>query len=194
MEQWQSKSQQVSFYDVKQDIDTLTAAVTASDICWEASDEHSCMHPGRTARLVIEGETVGYLGEIHPGLLGKLDISGPVILFEIQLNALKSQKIPVFQPIERYPSVRRDIAIVLDQDISAADITTIIAKQGGNLLRTSRIFDIYTGQGIDSNKKSFALSLTFRESSRTLEEQEVNGLVGLIVAQLEAELGAKLRQ
>jgi len=115
-------------------------------------------------------------------------------LFEIQLNALKSQKIPVFQPIERYPSVRRDIAIVLDQDISAADITTIIAKQGGNLLRTSRIFDIYTGQGIDSNKKSFALSLTFRESSRTLEEQEVNGLVGLIVAQLEAELGAKLRQ
>jgi len=193
-EQWQSKSQKISFYDVKQDIDTLTAAVDASDIRWEASKKISCMHPGRTAVLVIDGEQVGYLGEIHPGLLGKLDISGPVILFEIQLNALKSQKVPAFQPVERYPSVRRDIAIVLDQNISAADITNVIAKQGGNLLRTSRIFDIYMGQGIDSNKKSVALSLTFRDSSRTLEEQEVNGLVGLIVAQLEAKLGAKLRQ
>lgn len=193
-EQWQSKGQKVSFYDVKRDIELLTTALAASNIRWEASDAHSCMHPGRTATLVIDGRRVGYLGEIHPRLLGRLDIVGPVILFEVQLDSLKTNKIPVFQPVERYPSVRRDIAIVLDQEISAADIMNIIAKQGGNLLRTSRIFDIYTGQGIDSNKKSVALSLTFRDSSRTLEEQEVNRLVGLIVAQLEAELGAKLRQ
>lgn len=193
-EQWQSKPQKVSFYDVKQDIDILLGNLESSDIRWAANSEHGCMHPGRTAKLLIDGQTLGHLGEIHPALLKKLDIAGPVVMFELQLDALKSRKVPVFEPVERFPSVRRDIAVVLDQSVSAAEITDIITKHGGDLLRTSRIFDTYTGQGIDSNKKSIALSLTFRDSSRTLEEQEVNELVSLIVAQLEAELGAKLRQ
>lgn len=193
-EQWQSKPKKVSFYDVKGDIEAIISSLDAEDVQWQVCDTHSMMHPGRTAKLLVDGKVVGYLGEIHPGLLTQLDITGPIVLFEVELSALKSNQVPAFKALERYPSVRRDIAIVLSQDVSAAEINKIIAKQGGDLLRTSRIFDIYTGQGIDSNKKSVALSLTFRDSSRTLEEQDVNHLVSLIVAQLEAELGAKLRQ
>ncbi len=192
-EQWGAPARKMTFHDARQDVDVLLSALNPDDYRWQAGADVPWLHPGRAASLIVREAAAGYLGELHPQLVKQLDIQGPVLVFECDLSALQTVRLPRFSVPARFPAVRRDIALVLDRHISGQQILDAIASCQVNLLKTSRIFDIYTGQGIDSNKKSVALSLTFRDSSRTLEDEEVTDQVSQIVGRLQAEFDAILR-
>lgn len=192
-EQWRDKGGEVGFFDVKMDVQALLAEVSG-EIEWQPLQDMPCLHPGRSALIKRNGATLGWLGELHPQLQQGLDIDDSMVLCELDMEPLLLAEVPSFEPLARYPSVRRDLALVVDKEVSAQAVIDTVRSIANNLLREARIFDIYTGQGIDSNKKSMALSLTFRDSSRTLNDQEVAAFVDEIVEHLTAQLGAVLRQ
>jgi phenylalanyl-tRNA synthetase beta chain len=155
---------------------------------------HPALHPGQTARILCGGEPVGWLGALHPKIQTKLGLEQAVILFELRLSSLDQAKLPVFHEISRYPAIRRDIAIVVQENLPARVVLDSVTKVAGKLLVNLELFDEYRGKGIDSGRKSLALGLTLQDSSRTLKEYEVDALIARVVAVLESELGARLRR
>ena len=192
-EQWGEEDRPVDFYDVKGDISMMLSMTgRARDFRWE-SVSHPALHPGQSAAILLDDCQVGYLGVLHPRIAVQLDIQQTVCLFEIDLMAVQHGQIPEFQPISKYPTVRRDLAIIIEQSISAGAIQEAIQKKAGQLLNTVQIFDIYQGQGIEKGKKSVALGLTFQDPSRTLIDTEINDVIQSVVATLERDFNAKLR-
>jgi phenylalanyl-tRNA synthetase beta chain len=193
-EQWGVSGRPVDFFDLKGDLEALAGqAGFQSRIAFEPG-VNPVLHPGQRACLMAEGRRVGYLGAVHPEILEKLGIDQPVLVMEIDLEALQDAKLPVFRDISRFPAVRRDIAIVVDEAVPAGRILEKTADVAGKLLVNLELFDEYRGKGIDSGRKSLALALTFQDSSRTLKEEEVDTLRQTVVTALGAEFGAVLRQ
>jgi phenylalanyl-tRNA synthetase beta chain len=159
--------------------------------------EHPSYHPGREARLRVNGEHVGMLGQLHPMVQEAFDLPGeaPVLAAEIDFEAL-SRHIPASHrigPVPRFPAVRQDIALVVDQNVLAGQVQAAILAAGGRLLSGVRLFDVYRGEQIGPGKKSLAYALTFQAEDRTLTDQEVAKVQAKIVSRLEKELGARLR-
>jgi len=192
-EQWGEEDRPVDFYDMKGDVSTLLSLTGwAEDFQWEKVS-HPVLHPGQSAAIRYQDRQVGYLGVLHPKIAQQLDIEQAVCLFEIDLAVVQNVQIPEFQSISKYPSVRRDLALVIDQSISAAAIQKAIRKSSGQLLSNIQIFDLYQGEGIEKGKKSIALGLTFQDPSRTLIDIEINDVIQGVVATLERDFNAKLR-
>ncbi len=147
-------------------------------------------HPGQVAEINVNGEVVGVIGRLHPEISKE-----PVYVFEINLDKLLAKKVSKmkFKEISMYPSVKKDIAIILDKDITADEISKVIKKAGGNLLVNQEMFDVYTN-AILGDKKSVAYSLTFGSNSKTLTDEEVNPVVEKIIEALEKTLKAELRK
>jgi phenylalanyl-tRNA synthetase beta chain len=155
---------------------------------------HPALHPGQSARILYRGEAVGWLGALHPEIQAKMGLEQVVTLFEMRLSPLVQAKLPVFHGISRFPAIRRDIAIVVQENLPARVALDSVIKVAGKLLVNLELFDEYRGKGIDSGRKSLALGLTLQDSSRTLKEDEVDTLIARVVAVLESELGARLRR
>ena len=133
------------------------------------------------------------MGAIHPQLAQGLDLPQGVYLFELDLQPLLEAKIPVFQPISRFPHIRRDLAVVVKEEVSAQDLLNQAREAAGSVLQEARIFDIYRGSGIDSGRKSIALGLILQDSSRTLTDDDADAVVASVVARLVDVLSAKIR-
>jgi len=133
------------------------------------------------------------LGCLHPQLAMQLDLPAAVYLFEIALTALLQSHLPVFCPLSKYPSVRRDLALVVDAPIAVSAILESVRNQAGELLTNLQLFDIYQGKGIDSGKKSLAIGLTFQASSRNLTDTEIEAVVAEVLKGLNDAFGATLR-
>lgn len=148
------------------------------------------MHPGQSALISVNNDIVGLIGKIHPSVE-----SEDVYILEIDLDKLISKKVSKmkYKEISKYPEVKKDIAIVVDDKVTSKDIEVNIKKAGGSLLSSSEVFDIYTGKGIPEGKKSLAYSLTFASQNRTLTDDEINKAVEKIIERLEKELKAELR-
>ena len=148
------------------------------------------MHPGQSALISVNNDIVGLIGKIHPSVK-----SEDVYILEIDLDKLLSKKVSKmkYKEISKYPEVKKDIAIVVDDKVTSKDIEVNIKKAGGSLLSSSEVFDIYTGKGIPEGKKSLAYSLTFASQNRTLTDDEINKAVEKIIERLEKELKAELR-
>jgi phenylalanyl-tRNA synthetase beta chain len=192
-EQWGMSERQVDFYDIKGDIEALLALTGRSERFHFVPATHPALHPGQTAAIHFDEAPVGWVGTLHPGLQARLEV-GTVVLFELALAPLTERKVPAFADISRFPAVRRDLAVVVPEDTVAQQVIDSIRKVAGNLLVNLQLFDVYRGEGIDSGRKSLALGLTFQDSSRTLREAEVDTLKMQVVAALESEFGAQLRQ
>ncbi len=147
-------------------------------------------HPGQSAAISVNNDIVGYIGKVHPNIA-----KDDVYVLEINLDRLLSKKVGKmkFKEISKYPSVNKDIAIVVDKDVSAQTIVMQIKKSAGSNLNSIKIFDIYTGKGIDDNKKSIAISMNFGKMNATLTDEEINSSIDKIVKDLENKLNAKLR-
>jgi phenylalanyl-tRNA synthetase beta chain len=192
-EQWGLEGRPADFYDVKSDVEALVGlAGDERHFDFEAA-VHPALHSGQCARVVHGGETVGWLGAVHPRLTSDWRLSTPVYVFELRLGAIQEGPLPSFQALSRFPAVRRDLAVVVDEDVSAAAVRDCVGQVGIDVLDNLEFFDVYRGKGIDSGKKSLALSLTFQATSRTLHDQEVDDSVRAIVASLAHHLGAELR-
>ena len=153
------------------------------------------MHPTRSADIVIDGETVGYFGQIHPVLLEKLDVDKPVYGCEIYMKNLKkhyNDKI-VFKAISKFPTVERDLAVLVSTDVSCQSIVDVIKTSGGECLDKISLFDVYQGAQVEKGKKSMAFNLVFVSDDRTLNVEEIDKTVNDILSALKDKLGAELR-
>ena len=154
---------------------------------------HPALHPGRSAQLQLDTQTVGWLGELHPKILKQLDLPVPPLIFELELEPVSTVSPSVFAPISRYPVIRRDLAVVVAESVTAEALQTCAAGVAPELVREVRIFDIYRGPGIDSGRKSAALGLILQDSSRTLTDEAADAVIILLAKRLQDELGATIR-
>src|SRR5690606_11112781 len=151
-----------------------------------------CLHPGRSAQVRRAGQTVGWIGELHPSLVRELELTYPPILFELDFGtALKVVK-PAYREISRFPFVRRDLAVVVDENVPLSALRERVTLAAASLLRSVRVFDVYRGPGVEKGRKSVALGLIFQEISRTLTDEDADRAVASIVADLRVSLNAIL--
>jgi phenylalanyl-tRNA synthetase beta chain len=154
---------------------------------------HPAYHPRQFARVLAGGHCVATIGALHPKTLQVMDVAGPVLAFEIAWDALGRTPTPGFEPLSRYPSVRRDLALVVDESIAADTVLDRVRRACGPTLRDLQLFDVYRGQGIDSGKKSLALGLIFQSASSTLTDTEIEDMVASVVQAVGRDLGGILR-
>ena len=196
-EQWAANNRCVDFYDVKGDVEVLLAQASQQHFRFEAT-QHPALHPGQAAHIVnANGAVVGYVGALHPKVQKQLGLSQSVFVFELDLGMMYDKKIPAYQAVSKYPSIRRDLALVVDEAIEtnalSDAIDNVVEQKSISQLLSHTVFDVYTGEGLEKGKKSIALGLILQDFSRTLEDAEINIYVDLIVKSLFNETGAILR-
>jgi phenylalanyl-tRNA synthetase beta chain len=192
-EQWGEAPRPVDFYDLKADVEAVLAqAGIAGELQFEPA-EHRALHPGQAARVRRGAALVGHLGMLHPALQAELDLPGSVFLFELALRPLTEGRLPRFAPLSKFPAIRRDLAIVVERAVSFAAVRDCARRAAPDIVRDIRLFDVYTGDKIDSGLKSLALGLILQESSHTLTDQEVDRAMAVVREALAEELAARLR-
>ena len=193
-EQWGMPKRAVDFYDAKADVEALLALAGFGVRLRCQPAQHPALHPGQTAELYMGDNRVGVLGVLHPEQQSKLGLDRPVILFELKIAAILAANAPIFHEISKFPAIRRDLALVVAETTPAQQVLDCVANVAGKLLINLELFDEYRGKGIDSGRKSLALGLTLQDSSRTLNEAEVERVMAKVVSTLQSELGAAPRQ
>lgn len=193
VEQWGMPRRPVDFYDVKADVVALLSLARPVAELKFASAEVASLHPGRSARIEAGGELLGWLGELHPEISKQLELKNPPIVFELYVKPSFSSELPVYKEISKFPFIRRDLALVVPDEISLAQIRESVSVSAGSALKELRVFDVYRGQGIEPGRKSVALGLILQETSRTLTDAEADSVVAAVVARLKIDLNATLR-
>jgi phenylalanyl-tRNA synthetase beta chain len=194
-EQWGVKACSVDFFDIKNDVESLLYLTGRfSEFTFQSEPKHPALHPGRSAALFLRDQQVGYVGMMHPQIMWDEGIQGAVYVFEVLLNVLQTIVLPVFSPISKFPTIRRDLAFIMNQEISSQAITDEIRKTLGEMLVDLIIFDVYQGENIESGKKSVALRLTLQHLERTLQDEEANRMIQRIVEVVERNFKAELRK
>ena len=192
-EDWASDREGMDFFDVKGDLESLLALTGEPEVFDFERIRHPALHPGQAATLLRQGDPVGLVGRLHPEIQQKLDIPEAVYLFEVALDGVAARVLPVYAEPSRFPSVRRDIALVVDRDCAAQAIRKTCREAAGESMTDLTLFDVYHGEGIDSSKKSVALGLTLQHPSRTLTEEEVSAVMDRVIQALADGFDAQLR-
>ena len=191
-EQWAEQSRKVDYFDLKADIEALLS-YSACKTTFEAA-EHPALHPGQSASIKQNGESVGWIGALNPQVQKALDIDQRVYVFELEQSAIAENNIPVFSALSRYPEVRRDLAILVDEAIPVAEILSVIEATSSDLVKETQLFDIYQGKGVEEGIKSVAFGLILQEFSRTLTDLEVDSEIDNIISTLNQQFAATLRE
>jgi phenylalanyl-tRNA synthetase beta chain len=192
-EQWGSPEQGVDFYHLKNDLEAVLALSGRARDIQLVPATHPALHPGQCARIEHDGAELGWIGLLHPSLAKQLSLPDACYLFELHLAGLAQGAVPAFRPLSKFPSIRRDLALLVDRATPYAEIEAVARSAGGDWLRELRVFDIYAGENIDSGRKSVALGLILQASSQTLTDQEIDRTVANVLTRLEQDLGARLR-
>jgi phenylalanyl-tRNA synthetase beta chain len=192
-EQWGTAARDADFYDLKADVEALLAVAGCADEVGFVRGGHPALHPGQSARLERAGKPIGWLGSIHPSLAARLDLPLTVQLFELGTDGLGNGPRPAFEPLSKFPSIRRDLALVVDREVSFKAVEQAARAAAGELLRELVLFDVYVGDKIDSGRKSIALGLILQATSQTLTDDDVAAVVDRVLAGLRTEVGAELR-
>lgn len=192
-EHWDKEDNTVDFFDLKADVEALLSVTANAGAFRFEKASHSALHPGQTAAVYLNDVLVGMLGAIHPKFEKLLGLNGRTFVFELQIEAMGLKKLPEAKEISKFPANRRDIAIVVEEDKVVGEILSYIEKFGENQLVGLNLFDVYRGKGIEAGYKSLAISLTLQDTTRTLEESDIQALVDGILSQLSERFGASLR-
>lgn len=193
-EQWGNARAEVDFFDVKSDLASVLAlAGPGVRFQWEADATITCLHPGRSARILRQGVPVGQLGELHPQLAAQLGFAGSCLLFELDVASALESPLPQLAPVSRFPHVRRDLSITVPKTASLSTILERVSVAAGELLRDIRVFDLYQGPNIEQTRKSIALGLIFQDKNRTLKDDEADALMAAVAADLGHNLDARIR-
>jgi phenylalanyl-tRNA synthetase beta chain len=192
-EQWGETARPVDFFDLKADVEAILALAGVNGQARFVAASHPALHPGQSARIDLDGSPLGWIGALHPTVADRLDLAAAALVFELALEPLLQGRLPRFSELSRFPAVRRDIAVVVDNSQPVDAVLAVIRRSAPDTLQELKLFDLYTGKGIDSGRKSLALGLTLQADSRTLTDSEVDAALGNILAALKAELGATLR-
>jgi phenylalanyl-tRNA synthetase beta chain len=193
-EQWGSsrdeKNKPLDFYDVKADLETLIAPLTAR---YERA-EHPAFHPGRSARVLVDGQPAGWIGELHPRWQHKYELARPAVLFELDAERLQPVPAPRFMPPSKYPPVVRDMAVVVDAGAPAQALIDAMEAKKPPIVASVRLFDLYQGTGIPAGKKSLAFRVVMQHTERTLTDAEADAARDALAGLLAREFAASLRK
>ncbi|PJF04822.1 phenylalanine--tRNA ligase subunit beta [Acinetobacter seifertii] len=189
-ESWHVKPQPMDFFDFKGEVEEVLAAGRVK--VEYVRSERAWLHPGQSAEILVDGKSIGYLGRLHPSLENELDLSTTWVA-ELDQAAVLQSYVSNFTELSRFPSVRRDIALLISDNINVRDIQQLIEKTGGELLDSTWLFDVYTGQGVEEGKRSLAFALLWQHPSRTLEDAEIKSGMDNIIQVLENTYQATLR-
>jgi phenylalanyl-tRNA synthetase beta chain len=192
---WQGKARQVDFYDVKADVEKLLAPRQAEFV----AAEHPALHPGRSAKVVLDGTVIGHVGELHPRWRQAWELSSAPVVFELALDAVTVRMVPVAQPVAKLQAVERDMAVIVAEHINHAQLLGAIRSaptQG--LLRDAVLFDIYRPKaegagGLAAGEKSLAVRLTLQSDEATLTDAQIDTAMASILTQLTQQVAARLR-
>jgi len=188
-EQWGVPARRVDFYDVKADVEALLAPGTAG---FETA-VHPALHPGKSARIVRNGMTIGWLGELHPQWQQKYDLPLAPVLFELDFEYVAEGSLPAYKEISKFPLVRRDLAVIVDESLDYQAIMAGLKREQTALVTDITLFDVYRGAGIEKGKKSLAFRVLLQDTHKTLTEAEVDSAVSKLIQVLQQRFNAKLR-
>ena len=183
----------VDFYDVKADVEALLVEARIAPHVAFVAAEHPALHPGQSASLRRDDQHIGWIGSIHPAVSEQLGLDA-VVMFEIAVEGLQRGGVPRGKSPSKFPSIRRDLAFVVEQTVGVEQLTTQARNVAGNLLADLHIFDIYSGKGVAAQHKSVALALTLQDIEKTLTDAEVEAVVQRVVQTLKVNFNATLRE
>ncbi|MBE8167143.1 MAG: phenylalanine--tRNA ligase subunit beta [Shewanella sp.] len=192
-EHWSLEAKTVDFFDLKGDLESIIGLTAANSEFIFRPSQHNALHPGQCAEILRNDRVIGFIGTLHPNLEKPFGLNGKTIVFEVELEALLQIELPSAQAVSKFPANRRDIAVVIDETISAGNVIDSIKKVGDNQLVGVNLFDVYQGKGVEAGMKSLAIALTLQDTTRTLEEKEITEQVNSIVSVLKTEFNASLR-
>ena len=191
-EQWAEKTRKVDFFDLKGDLEALFH-LTDCEVSYSAV-KHPSLHPGQCAEMFnAAGDSIGVMGMLHPTLEKQLDFETPVFLFELDQDLVFNKAIPKFEVLSKFPSVKRDMALIVEEKVTAAEIIKNIHACNEIVIKDAQIFDIYRGEGVDEGYKSVALSLFLQDATQTLTDSEIDAIFNKVLEALSININAKLR-
>ncbi|MBD1565902.1 phenylalanine--tRNA ligase subunit beta [Vibrio sp. S12_S33] len=192
-EHWNMETATVDFFDLKGDLEAILELTANGKAYSFTAVKHPALHPGQSAAVILDGEVIGVIGTVHPELERKFGLNGRTVVFEIEWSAVDSRVIPEAVSLSKFPSNRRDIALVVDDSVASGDIVNACRAAGGELLKDAKLFDVYVGKGVEEGKKSLAIALNLQSLERTLEEADIVSAVDAIVSAIGEQYGAALR-
>ena len=187
--------QNTSFFSLKGELEAIFKGLNVKQAVYTAVNDNPTYHPGRCAKVTVDGVDVGYMGQIHPVVASNYGMDMDVYAVEVSLTKLYDLLLPeaTYVPLPKYPAVTRDLALLCDESVTVGQAQEVIAKAGGKLLRDVQLFDIYRGTGVPEGKKSLAFSLILRADDRTLTDTDSEGVISKVLSAVQDKLGATLR-
>ncbi|MGH8224028.1 MAG: hypothetical protein ACREQZ_13755 [Woeseiaceae bacterium] len=192
-EQWAVKAERVDFFDIKSDVAALLGLTGCAQDFTFAALSHPALQPGQAAEIKRHGSPAGFLGKLHPAVARTLDFRRDAFLFELDAEVAFAAAVPAAVAVSKFPSVRRDIAVLVREEVSAAELVAVASASAPALIREVRIFDVYRGPGVEAGLKSVALGLILQETSRTLTDRDADSATDGAVRKLQQQFGAVLR-
>ena len=188
-EQWGVSDRNVDFFDVKADVESLLAPRGAK---FERAT-HPALHPGRAARVLVEGREIGWLGELHPRWQQKYELPLAPVLFELDVEALSQVALSRYREVSKFPPIVRDLAMEFDEDLSSAEIWEELTRNCPPLVQEIRLFDVFRGGNLGQGRKSLAFRVVMQDTARTLTDADADAAMAQLRGLLSAKFGAKLR-
>jgi phenylalanyl-tRNA synthetase beta chain len=187
-EQWGAAKRAADFFDVKADIASLLPATAQFE-----KSVHSLLHPGRAAKIVANGATIGWLGELHPKHLAHFELTSAPIVFELDVAALRERPMPDFHMVSKQPVVRRDLALVVPNSVESEALVRVLRAAAPEYANGMGVFDVYRGAGLPDGQKSVAIRILMQDTERTLADADIDAACQKMVAAAQTHLGATLR-
>jgi phenylalanyl-tRNA synthetase beta chain len=188
-EQWAAPGSRVDFYDVKADVEALFAPRRPEFV----KAAHPALHPGRCADVMLDGRSVGVVGELHPRWVQKYELGTAPVVFELDLNEVQATPFPVYVEVSRFPAVVRDLALVVPQSQTLAPLLAGLRAAAPGIVRDVALFDVYHGKGLGESEKSLAFRIVMQDTLRTLEAREVEEVIAGLLAVATRDFKASLR-
>ncbi len=193
-EQWSEAKRGVDFYDIKSDVEALFALTGRQSAISYVAAQLDALHPGRSAAVFDRNLRVGWIGQLQPEMARKLELRDAPWLFELAIDPSFSSEVPVFSEISKYPAIRRDLAVVVDESVTLDELRESVNLAAKGLLRELAVFDVYRGKGVEPGRKSIALGLILQETSRTLTDGEADAVVAAVIERVKGDLKAGIRE
>ncbi|UCG72815.1 MAG: phenylalanine--tRNA ligase subunit beta [Chromatiales bacterium] len=193
-EQWGEPAENLDLFDIKSVIEAFAELTGEPESFDFRAAEHAALRPGRSAEVLRQGRCIGHFGELHPTFAKRLDLPSAPLVFELLAEPLLAAVPPRYRPVSRFPAVRRDLAVVVGDDVPAGELLTAIRSEVGTRLADLRVFDVYTGEKVETGSKSVALGLILQDTSRTLTDADVEGIMHGVVGCLAREFNAAIRE
>ena len=190
---WTGKAETVDFFDLKGDLESILSLTEVGNRVKFVAKAYSALHPGQSASIELDGKEIGFIGTIHPLIAQKLGLNGKAVVFEILWDAIANRRVVQAKEISKFPANRRDLALVVADNVPAGDIIDACKQAGGEKLTQVNLFDVYQGIGVASGHKSLAISLTIQDNEKTLEDDEINAVISAVLNEVKQRFNAELR-